>query len=56
MQAAVDRHHVQSLDELRTAFQAEWGKLGKDCLLNLAKSMPRRLQAVIDGKGEPTGY
>jgi hypothetical protein len=34
----------------------EWVNLDRDYLQKLVDSMPRRVQAVIDSKGNPTKY
>jgi len=36
--------------------QEEWSKLDIDICKNLVDSMPRRIAAVIDNKGNPTKY
>ncbi len=36
--------------------EEEWNKIEPEILKNLIESMPRRVQAVIDSKGNPTKY
>lgn len=36
--------------------EEEWNKIEPEILINLVESMPRRVQAVIDSKGNPTKY
>jgi hypothetical protein len=36
--------------------QEEWLKLDENIYKNLIDSMPRRISAVIDNKGNPTKY
>ena len=43
-------------DDLFEVLQDAWYDLDTDLLTNLADSMPRRCQAVIDSKGWPTKY
>jgi transposase len=45
-----------SLQELRAKIQEAWEAIPKDFLLELAHSMPRRLQMVIDLNGETIPY
>ena len=46
----------QTLDELQTALLEEWEAIPQDCIKTLVRSMPRRLQAVINARGGPTRY
>jgi len=41
---------------LKEGLQEEWANITSEELGNLAASMPRRLQAVIDAHGGPTKY
>src|ERR1044072_6590963 len=43
-------------DNLWEILQEEWSKLDEDIYKNLVDSMPRRIAAVIDNKGNPTKY
>jgi hypothetical protein len=42
--------------ELMDVLVEEWQKIEPEILKNLVESMPRRIQAVIDAKGNPTRY
>ncbi len=42
--------------ELMIIIQNEWYNISQNTLLNLVKSMPRRIKAVIKSKGNPTKY
>jgi hypothetical protein len=42
--------------ELVVALQEEWIKLEVTYLEKLVESMPRRVQAVVESKGNPTRY
>jgi DDE superfamily endonuclease len=50
------RHQPRTKKALIEALTDEWGKLDMGIVNNLIDSMPRRLQAVIDGNGRPTKY
>lgn len=45
-----------SLQELRAALLEEWERIPQDRIDDLIRSMPRRLQAVIQGRGGNTRY
>jgi len=45
-----------SVSDLTNALLDEWAKIPTDTLQNLAESLPRRVEAVIDAKGGPTSY
>ena len=38
------------------ALKEEWHKIDESRLIRLATSMPNRINAVIDSKGNPTKY
>ena len=44
------------MHELADAVKEEWFKLDSNYLENLVESMPRRIKAVIESKGNPTNY
>ena len=46
----------KNLDELFAVLAEEWYSLEGETLANLVDSMPRRIQAVIDARGNPTPY
>jgi hypothetical protein len=52
----VDKHNAKTDEQLKNAIQVEWTKIPKDYLFNLANSMPKRLQEVIDHNGHKTHY
>lgn len=43
-------------EELWSVLQEEWGKIEIHKLQNLVNSMPNRIRAVLDSKGNPTKY
>ena len=45
-----------NLERFWTAMQAEWINIPRHLLLSLASSMPKRLQNVIEAKGDHTKY
>jgi len=47
---------ISSDPMLKERLQEEWAKITREELENLAASMPRRLQAVIDAHGGPKKY
>lgn len=47
---------VSSVAKLEVAIKESWANIPPDHLLNLAKSLPRRLAAVLKRKGLPTKY
>ena len=50
---AIRNRDVQpsNLDELATTLQEEWRNIGQRSINQLVESMPRRIQAVIDSRG-----
>ena len=46
----------KDVDEMWTALQEEWAKIGVDFINSLVESMPRRAQAVAKAKGGSTKY
>ncbi len=56
LQIAVDTHNARDEAELEAAIQAEWQAISTDYLTELAHSMPKRLQQVIDNKGHKIHY
>ena len=42
--------------ELVAVLQEEWVKIPESVLENLVNSMPRRVKAVVQNKGNPTMY
>ena len=47
---------IKNITELETALQEEWGKISMNQIISLIESMPRRIEAVIKNKGNPTKY
>jgi len=55
--AVHERHpHPQNKRELFIALKEEWVKIDQEYLEKLVNGMPRRIQAVIESKGNPTRY
>jgi len=54
----VEKHTCDTVADLEAAFLAEWEKVNQDkhLLRELAHSMRRRCQAVIEAKGWHTAY
>jgi len=48
--------HPKNIRKLMIVLEEEWNKIEPEILKNLIESMPRRVQAVIDSKGNPTKY
>ena len=50
--------HYQKIEiiNLWEILQEEWSKLDENMYKNLVDSMPRRINAVIANKGNPTKY
>ena len=46
----------KNVRELETALQEEWSQIPNNVLMNLIKSMPRRVEACIASKGWPAKY
>ena len=42
--------------ELALVLEDEWSKIDESVLENLVNSMPRRVEAVINSRGNPTMY
>ena len=45
-----------SVPDLINALQNEWAPIPTETLQNLVESLPRRVEAVIAAKGEPTPH
>ena len=58
MEATIPRDysHITSQGEMMQVVQNLWNSSADDKWDNLVTSMPKRIQAVIDAKGRPTGY
>lgn len=52
----IRKRPISNKKDLKIALQEEWDKISPSVTANLVSSMPRRLQAVIDAKGNPTKY
>jgi len=48
--------HSKNIRELMIVLEEEWNKIKPKILKNLVESMPRKVQAVIDSKSNPTKY
>lgn len=53
---AIRKRRISNKNELKQALKEEWDKIPSIVTINLISSMPHRLQAVIDAKGNPTKY
>ena len=49
-------HKASSIEELWKRVDYEWNEVPKEYITKLYRSMPARVQAVIDAKGGPTKY
>lgn len=50
------RNPPNTLDELRQRLQLHWGEITPNYLERLYEQLPRRVQALIRGRGYPTKY
>ena len=51
-----DKVKPKNKAELFAAVEREWGQIHNNVINNLVNSMPRRVKAVLDGKGNATPY
>lgn len=56
MARRVEVRPASTMDELQDVIAEEWASTDADFLVTLARSMPKRCQAVIDAKGQHTKY
>lgn len=56
LERKIRKHTISGAPILKQKLQQEWQNIAVEELENLAASMPRRLQAVIDAGGGPTKY
>ena len=56
MKRCIQEAHPKTLDELKTVISAVWHSFTPEKLLSMVESMPRRIQAVINAKGDATHY
>lgn len=52
----IPQHNITSKNMLKTIITAEWSRISAHITNHLVKPMPRRLQAVIDAKGNHIPY
>ena len=52
----VETFQCDSMEELQDIVAEQWKETDKAYLRSLARSMPKRCQAVIDAKGDHTKY
>ena len=52
----VEQFQCDSMEELQDIVAEQWKETDKELLRKLARSMPERCQAVIDAKGDHTGF
>ncbi|CDF40241.1 unnamed protein product [Chondrus crispus] len=45
-----------NIEDLKVAIEEAWATVGSDPLLRLHKSLPRRMNAVMDARGDATKY
>ncbi len=45
-----------NLQQLRDAIMSIWPKISEECFQHLVESIPRRIKAVLEAKGDPTRY
>lgn len=50
------KRHIRSKSELKTALEEEWAQIQPSVTKKLVESMPRRMKAVINSKGNATSY
>lgn len=56
LKAKIRDRDTSTVDKLVAELQSAWANLNPEHLQNLAKSIPTRLQMVIDAKGQPINY
>lgn len=56
LERRIRKHTITNKQALRNCLQEEWSKIGTEVTQNLVDSMPKRLQHVIQAKGNPTKY
>jgi hypothetical protein len=56
LERKIRNHHISSKEDLKIALLEEWNNIPTSVTFNLVNSMPRRLEAVIKSKGNPTKY
>ena len=56
LKRAVNRKNPSSKQELKNIIQDEWNKLDNSIVQGLARSMPARLNKLLETKGAYTGY
>jgi len=56
LERAVETHQCETVEELQNVIAAEWDKVDKGLMLELAHSMPKSCQAIIDAQGWHTKY
>ena len=52
----VRKHNAQTLAGLRNALQEEWDNLEQEEIRNLIKSMPQRIEELLNARGGNTHY
>ncbi|CAK9827588.1 Transposable element Tcb1 transposase [Anthophora retusa] len=56
LEKKLHNHNISSKESLKIALLEEWNKINPAVTSNLVNSMPRRLEAIIKSKGNPTKY
>lgn len=52
----IHENRISNINELKTVIETEWNNIPAEVTKKLVHSMPRRLQAVREAKGNPTKY
>ncbi|GBL88459.1 hypothetical protein AVEN_205526-1, partial [Araneus ventricosus] len=56
LEVRVRKHDIKTKSELKTVMMEERMNIDAEITKKLAKSVPKRLKAVVDAKGYPTKY
>ncbi|GBM13219.1 hypothetical protein AVEN_214931-1 [Araneus ventricosus] len=56
LEVTVRKHDIKTESELKTVMMEDWMNIDAEITKILVKSIPKRLNAVVDGTGYPTKY
>ncbi|GBM62360.1 Transposable element Tcb1 transposase [Araneus ventricosus] len=56
VEVRVRKHEIKTKSELKTVMMEEWMNIDAEITKIVVKPIPKRLKAVVDGKGYPTTY